>query len=137
VSDARIRQEVRIEAPLEVVHRFFTDPERLTQWWPSRASIDARTREVRLEFDGPNGLDIARGRFVEVSPRRIVFTWGFEGDSELPPHASRVEVTLEPDGSGTLVTLEQYGVPIARRQEHEAGWAYFLSRLAAAAPRNA
>ena len=126
-----LRHEVRIEAPPEIVHRYFTDPERLVQWWPSEAAIDARPHgALRLRFvrsDG--GVDVARGEFVELSPQRIVFTWGFDGDPDLPPGASRVEVTLEPDGAGTLVRLEHHGLPDTRRGQHDQGWAHFLGRL--------
>ncbi|HEV2011183.1 MAG TPA: SRPBCC domain-containing protein [Candidatus Limnocylindria bacterium] len=132
-----LRYEVRIEAPLDIVWRCFTDPARLTEWWPSRATIDPRVRgRLRLEFDKPDaGTDVALGEFVEVSARRIVFTWGFEGDPDLPPGASRVEVTLEPVGAATVVRLEHHGLPAARRAQHEQGWTFFLGRLREAAPR--
>lgn len=138
MTEAPLRHEVRIEAPIEVVHRFFTDPARLIQWWPSRATIDPRPRgRLRLEFDRPGGADVALGEFVEVSARRIVFTWGFPGDPDLPPGASRVEVTLEPDGAATVVRLEHHGLPMARREQHEQGWTLFLGRLRDAAREGA
>jgi uncharacterized protein YndB with AHSA1/START domain len=38
------------------------------------------------------------GQYVEVDPpRRIVFTWGWEGSEEVPPGSSTVEVTREED----------------------------------------
>ena len=131
MTDAPLRHEVRIEAPLEIVHRFFTDPLRLVQWWPSEAEIDPRPRgALRLRFARPDGgTTLARGEFIELSPRRIVFSWGFEGDPDLAPGGSRVEVTLAPDGTGTLVRLEHYGLPIAERAQHDRGWTLFLGRL--------
>jgi uncharacterized protein YndB with AHSA1/START domain len=131
VTGGPLRHEVRIEAPLEMVHRYFTDPARLVQWWPSEADIDPRTTgTLSLRFVRPDGgTDVARGEFLELSPRRIVFTWGFEGDADLRPGASRVEVTLEPDGTGTLVRLEHYGLPESRRAQHDQGWVSFLDRL--------
>lgn len=134
MTDPPLRHEVRIDAPVEVVHRYFTDPARLVEWWPSEAVIDPRPRgALRLRFSRPEGgADVARGEFLEVSPRRIVFTWGFEGSADLGPGASRVEVTLEPDGLGTLVRLEHHGLPHSQRAPHERGWPHFLGRLRAA-----
>lgn len=131
MTEGPLRHEVRIEAPLEIVHRYFTDPVRLVQWWPSEAAIDPRTGgTLSLRFVRPDGgTDVARGEFLELSPRRIVFTWGFEGDADLRPGASRVEVTLEPDGTGTLVRLEHHGLPEERKPQHDQGWAFFLGRL--------
>ena len=126
-----LRHEVRVEAPLELVHRYFTDPDRLVQWWPSEATIDPRPAgALRLRFARPDGgEDVARGTFMEVSERRIVFTWGFDGNPEFGPGGSRVEITLEPDGTGTLVRLEHHGLPESQRASHDAGWPFFLGRL--------
>ena len=131
MTDTPLRHEVKINAPLEIVHRYFTDPGRLVQWWPSEADIDPRPQgALRLRFDRPDGgADVARGEFIELSPRRIVFTWGFEGNTDLGPGASRVEITLAPDGTGTLVRLEHHGLPDAARAQHDQGWAFFLGRL--------
>lgn len=136
MSDGPLRHEVRVEAPIEIVHRYFTDPARIIQWWPTRATLDPRPRgALRLEFDGPDGTDIAVGEFIEISDRRIVFTWGFTGDPDLTPGSSRVEISLEPDGTATRVRLEHHGLPAGRhRKRHEHGWSFFLGRLAIVAP---
>lgn len=127
--------EVRIEAPLDIVRSYFTDPARLTLWWPTRADIDPRSGgRLRLEFERPDaGTDVAIGEILELSERRIVFTWGFQADPDLPPGASRVEITLEPDATGTIVRLAHHGLPEARSEQHDRGWSFFLGRLATAA----
>jgi uncharacterized protein YndB with AHSA1/START domain len=132
VNDAPpIRHEVRIEAPLELVRRFLVEPARMTQWLSTKAEIDPRPHgKIRLEFARPDGtIDVATGEIVEVSARRLVFTWGFAGNPDLPPGASRVEISLQPDGAGTLVRLEHHGLPTSQREPHDGGWRFFLDRL--------
>ena len=76
-----------------------------------------------------NGRDVARGEYLEVVPnRRVVFTWGWEGSS-LPPGSSTVEVTLIPDGDGTIVRLSHMGLTDEQRVEHAKGWEHFMARL--------
>jgi len=68
---------------------------------------------------------------VEIEPnRRLVFTWGWEGEGHpIPPGSSTVEVTLEPDGEGTVVRLVHSGLPEAAVPRHAEGWDLFLPRL--------
>ncbi len=82
-----------------------------------------------------NGENIARGEYVEVVPhRRIVFTWGWEGDgSPLPPGASTVEISLTPDGEGTIVRLRHLGLSPEQRHAHAEGWDLYMPRLRLAA----
>ena len=56
----------------------------------------------RLRVGYPNG-QVAGGRVVAVeADRRIVFTWGYEGDGQaVPAGSSTVEITLEPQAGGT------------------------------------
>jgi uncharacterized protein YndB with AHSA1/START domain len=133
--DEPIRHVVRVDAPIEIVRTFFTDPKRLVEWWPTRATIDARVGgELLFEFDQPGGgTDRAKGTFTEVARDRIVLTWGFERDPDLPPGSSSVEITLESDGPATVVRLEHRGLPQTHRRSHEDGWRFFLQRLASAA----
>jgi uncharacterized protein YndB with AHSA1/START domain len=126
-----IRHVVRVDAPIEIVRGYFTDPDRIVEWWPTRATIDARVGgELVLEFDQPDGRsDRARGTFSELTRDRIVLTWGFDRDPDLPPGSSSVEITLEPDGRATVVRLEHRGLPETHRRTHDEGWAFFLRRL--------
>ena len=48
-----------------------------------------------------------------------------------------MEVTLEPDGEGTRLTLLHHGLPEPARDPHAEGWAHYLARLAHAAAGHA
>lgn len=134
-----IVKEIRLEARPETVFAFFTEPEKLTRWLAAEASLDPRpggiNHQAHLGGEGdPSGPHCMRGEFVEVTPpSRVVFTWGFESASiGIPPGSSTVEVTLEPDGAGTLLRLVNHDVPAVARAGHDAGWTTMLERLAAA-----
>lgn len=79
-----------------------------------------------------NGRDVVLGEYVEVEPpHRVVFTWGFDGAGAITGAGStRVEVTLEPDGEGTRLTLLHHGLTGPVRDAHARGWTHFLERLA-------
>ena len=124
-----IERETRIAAPPDVVFAFFVEPERVVRWMGDSATLEARPGGTfRLEY--ARG-EVASGQYVEVdAPRRVVFTWGWEEDGDpVPPGASTVEVTLEPDGDGTLVRLRHTGLDAGSMAGHEEGWDYFLPRL--------
>ncbi len=125
-----IERVITIAAAPETVFAFLTDPEQYVRWKGRLAQLDPRPGGVfRVEF--ANGKDIAAGRFVEsVPPRRLVFTWGWEGSDFVPPGASTVEIDLEPTGQGTRLRLVHRGLPEPAMTSHAEGWDYFLPRLA-------
>jgi uncharacterized protein YndB with AHSA1/START domain len=128
-----LRNEVRIAAPPEVVFPYFTDPARMVAWMGVAALLDPRPGGTfRLEA---NGRDVVVGEYLEVEPpHRVVFTWGFDGaDPIAGPGSTRVEVTLEPDGDGTRLTLLHHGLSEHARDPHAEGWLHYLARLAPAA----
>lgn len=128
-----VRREIRISARPHVVYDFFVDPVKMLRWKGVEATLDPRPGGVyRVNI---NGRDVASGHFVELVPHsRIVFTWGWEGEGNpVPPGSSTVEVTLVPDGEGTLLQLVHSGLPDPVRGAHAEGWAHFLPRLAMAA----
>jgi uncharacterized protein YndB with AHSA1/START domain len=77
--------------------------------------------------------DIARGEYVEIVPHsRVVFTWGWE-NSPIPPGSTTVEISLTPDGDGTIVRLRHTGLASEAVLQHDQGWNHYLSRLVIAA----
>ncbi|MGH3007760.1 MAG: SRPBCC family protein, partial [Gaiellaceae bacterium] len=99
-----VEREVRIAARPETVFEFFTDPDKMIQWKGRKAELDPRPGGIyRVDI---NDRAVARGEYVEIDPpRRVVFTWGWESEGEghaVLPGSSRVEISLEPDGEGTI-----------------------------------
>ena len=128
-----ITREVRIAASPATIFPFFTDPQKMTRWKGTSADLDP-TAGGRYSVDvRPGG--VAVGEYIEIDPpRRVVFTWGWEGDPNVPPGSSTVEITLTPDGEGTLVTLVHSRLPSSESgAAHADGWEHFLPRLAIAA----
>jgi uncharacterized protein YndB with AHSA1/START domain len=131
-SEAVVR-EVHINARPETVFPFFIDPARMAQWKGINCLLDPRPGGIyRCDL---NGRDVIRGEFLEIVPfSRIVFTFGWEGEGRaVGPGASTVEVTLIPDGDGTIVRLRHSGLAAEAAGEHAQGWEHYLPRLAVAA----
>jgi uncharacterized protein YndB with AHSA1/START domain len=78
--------------------------------------------------------NVASGSYVELDPpRRVVITWGWEGNAALPPGSTTVEFSLTADGDGTMLLLRHTGLPDAGSAVmHEEGWQLFAGRLAIA-----
>jgi uncharacterized protein YndB with AHSA1/START domain len=128
-----IVREVRIGAPPHEVFPFFTDPDKMILWKAIEATLDPRPGGLfRIDV---TGHDVALGQYVEIDPpRRVVFTFGWESEgSPVPPGSTTVEITLVPDGEGTLVRLVHSGVPDEIRAGSSEGWDHYLARLVVAA----
>lgn len=97
VDTKAIEKVIRIAARPETVFRLLTDPKEYVRWKGKLAELEPRPGGVfRVDFDDKG---VAAGRYVEVVPdRRVVFTWGWEGNDLVPPGSSTVEIDLEPDG---------------------------------------
>lgn len=131
-----IEREVRIDASPETVFEFFVDPEKMVRWKGRRAQLEPTPGGVyRVEI---NDQAVARGEYVAVeAPERVVFTWGWEGQESGPhavaPGSSRVEVSLQPDGDGTIVRLRHFDLPEESLEIHGQGWDLYLGRLSVVA----
>lgn len=129
-TETSVKREIRVAARPETVFAYFTDPQRMTQWKGIEAQLEPRPGGLyRVNI---NGRHVAQGRYVEiVPPRRLVLTWGWEGEGHpIPPGSTTVEITLVPDGDGTIVRLVHSGLPDENaRMEHTKGWDHYLGRL--------
>jgi len=133
IDEHVVRLHLHIEAAPDKVFPFLTDPDLYARWQGVRAELDPRPGGVyRVWMDAAT---VASGVFIEVeAPRLVVFTWGWEGDDEVPPGSTTVRVELTADGDATTLSLEHSGLPSGRAAAmHEEGWRLFGSRLATVA----
>jgi len=113
--------ERSINASPAAVFSFFSSEARWTRWQGTSATIEARPGGT-FRMIMPGG-EVASGQFLEVVPnRRIVFTWGREGDNHpVPPGSSTVEIDLLPEAAGTRLRLTHRGLAPFVDPHHE-GW---------------
>ena len=128
-----VHREITIDAAPSTVFEFLTDPTKMVRWMGTEAVLDPRPGgDYAVNI---NGRDRVSGEVIEiVRDRRLVFTWGWEGGAlPVAPGESTVEITLEPDGEGTLLRLTHRDLPQDMHKFHRLGWDYTLPRLAAVA----
>jgi len=125
-----VELSLHLRAAPERVFPYLTEPERYARWQGVRAELDPRPGGIYRVWMATG--TVAVGEYVEVEPpRRVVFTWGWEGDPELPPGTTTVEIDLRPESDGTILTLRHSGLPTSESTAlHEAGWNLFGARLA-------
>lgn len=130
-DDAIVLSE-RIRATPDQVFDFLVDPERLLRWMGKEADIDPRPGgKFWLDI---TGSDIAVGEYVEVDrPTKLVFTWGWEGSTDVPPGSSVVTFNLSEEGDETVVELVHAGLPGGASDQHVEGWTRYLPLLVEAA----
>ena len=134
-----IIREIRIAARPEDVFPYFTDPAKLIVWKAATAELDARPGG-QFHMDVTGRGDVATGEYLDIDPpRRIRFSWHWDNGST-GSHPARegssfsvVEVTLAPDGDGTLLRLVHRGIAGPDQDASAAGWAHYLARLECAA----
>src|SRR3954466_3724184 len=128
-----VQREIRIDAAPSAVFEFLIDPAKMVRWMGTEAVLDPRPGgDYGVNI---NGRERVKGEVVEIVPdRSLVFTWGWEGEVlPVPPGKSTVEISLEPDGDGTLLRLTHRDLPQDMHAFHRLGWQQALPRLAIAA----
>lgn len=125
-------QTVHIERELPVTpdlaYEYFTDPERLTTWWPTEAETDPVVGgSYRMYWDGPDVT--LRGKYRITDPSRcLAFTWKWDHE-ELPPRV--VDILFNPTPRGTALSVTHDAGSDQEAADYTNGWIHFLDRLAA------
>ena len=132
MSSEPLELETRVDAPPELVFEYLVDPARYVRWQGSEADLDPRPGgRFRVVIEGNTML----GEYIEVlRPHRVVVTWGWEGNPEVPPGSSKVEFTLDADGEGTLVRVRHTELPDGAVEMHRQGWQRYLAALSRRLP---
>ena len=120
-----------IAASPATVFSYLIDPTKFIQWMGVGAQLDPRPGG-RFRIDAGSGY-IAIGEYREVDPpHRVVMTWGWESNETVPPGSTTVEITLSPEGAGTMLRLRHTGLPNeASRASHQEGWKMYTGKLRA------
>ena len=128
----------RLNASPEKVYAAWTDPQKLIRWFGPpmvvpdtvKAEIDLRVGgRYRISFTAEDGeyFEVG-GVYREVVPNaRLAFSWAWHST---PERESQIEISLSPEGSGTLLTLHhaQFADEKAR-DSHQQGWGIILDKL--------
>lgn len=121
-----------LDTNTEETFALLTEPERLRRWLAVSASVDLRVGGDYRILCVPG--HVAVGTVNEIDPgKRVVYSWGWLGDDEVPPGSTSLIVELEPEGDGTRVRLTHEGLVGESAEHHLAGWNQHLDRLVRAA----
>ena len=133
--------EVRrvIRAPRERVFDAWTTPEEIRKWHApgpltvSLVEVDLRPGgRYRIHMREPDGKEHrVGGVYREVDrPRKVVYTWGWEGDHVVKD--SLVTLEFHDRGDSTEVVLTHAIADDKERASHTNGWTSIMDKLEAA-----
>ena len=122
-----LEKTIWIDAPIAVVHSYFTESDKMSRWAGIGAKLDPVPGGIyRLDM-GKAG--IMEGRFVEVSESRIVQ----EIDAPDGGAPSRIEITLTEEAGGCRVAIRHEGLVSPFDRIASRGWDHHLARLSVVA----
>jgi uncharacterized protein YndB with AHSA1/START domain len=120
ITAAPVRHQVRVRlAPAEAFDLFAN---RFDSWWPRDKTTNPGTTLVEAVLEprvggrwyekGADGTTCEWGRVLAYEPgRRLMLNWQLGADYKYDPGlVTEVEVLFQPDGDGTLVTLEHRNI---------------------------
>jgi uncharacterized protein YndB with AHSA1/START domain len=127
------------EVPPAKVFQAWTDPQSLKKWCAPGDDYETPIAEVDLRIGGkyrigmkPPGsaeIQIASGVYREVEiPRRLVYTWSWEGGPDTGETVVTVEFRTVPKGTELMLRHEFFPNKKAK-EAHESGWTGCINRL--------
>jgi uncharacterized protein YndB with AHSA1/START domain len=126
--------ELRIDAPPEIVWRYWVEPAAMVRWMGKVATLEPRAGGAfRIDYGQGDAID---GAYLELdAPHRLTLRWAWASADPVEATPSRIEVELEPidGGEATLLRLRHLELTEHSRAGHDEGWRYFLPRLVDAA----
>jgi len=126
-----VRRETQIAAPPATVFAFLTDPQKIVSWMGMESETELHSGGVYLLKGIGRGGRTARGAFREVVPvHRLAYSFGWDGDDEVPPGSSLIEIDLIDRDGGTLMRMTHSGLPNETTcANHATGWDHYIGRL--------
>ena len=134
-----LKIEREFNAPLEMVWKAWTEPERLKDWnrpngfRPKFAEGEIKTGEAyRVGWMAPWDEEIVlRGTYREVTPMdRLVFTHQWEEDDGTFTVETLITIEFSGQGDKTLMTFTQSGfASVESRDRHREGWGQCVDKL--------
>jgi len=125
----------RCKAPVARVFAAWSSPQQVQRWFAPgdmtvpEAEVDFRVGGAyRIVMQRPDGQQhIVGGVYRDIVPNeRLLFTWSWEGSGV----TSEVEITLQPAGEQTDLTLLHRQIPTEEsRESHKQGWEGCLAKL--------
>jgi len=125
-------------APPDIVFAAWSDPTHVAAWWHPKESTTP-VYEMDFRVGGRYRYCIrserhdawAHGSYREIeAPRRIVFTFQWEGGPTASEPETLITLTFEPEGDDTLLTFGQEPFASdAARHSHGLGWYQVLEHL--------
>ena len=139
-----LRIERTFDAPAHDVFDAWTSVEVLKRWWHAEHSWETPFAEVDLRVGGAIKVTMRNpddgkeygggGEYTLVDrPRRLVFTWTWEGDDE--SRRQLIEVEFVDHGERTTVVLTNSGLPEPEVDDYRDGWSNSFDNLAVALRR--
>jgi uncharacterized protein YndB with AHSA1/START domain len=136
-TDRTLHIERTYQAPIDRVFDAWTSETVLRRWFRTEDRYDESEAEVDLRVGGTIRVvmrDPARaaeyggeGKYTEIDrPRRLAFTWLWDGDST----RTLIEIDFEETGDGTHVRFTHRGLWDEEAvRGHEDGWTKVFNRL--------